>query len=409
MMSLALYRAAWAAGLALRVPELLLRSRPAELDERLGRGAVVEPGALWIHAASVGEVTAAEVLVRALRRARFGPIAVTTVTRTGRARAAELRADVGPWHAPLDAPRPVATFLDRVRPRALVILETELWPNLLLELGRRGVPWAVASGRLSPRAQARYRPAHGLLRAMLAEVRAVAARSEADAERFVRLGAPPGAVRAVGDLKDDREVPPWSAPPDDRPRWAAACTRPGEEKDVLEALRVIRGQVPSGELVLAPRHPERFDEAARIVERAGLPLRRWSARDEPTPLDGWTVLLVDEMGVLPDAYRRSWCAFVGGTLRPFGGHNPLEAAAGGRGVLVGPHTESCDVAVDCLAARGGLTRVQSARELGERVAELLTDPAAAVRSGRAAWDAAKSLGGAADATVAFLAERGALG
>ncbi|MGQ0723563.1 MAG: 3-deoxy-D-manno-octulosonic acid transferase [Candidatus Eiseniibacteriota bacterium] len=409
MMSLALYRAVWAAGLALRVPELLLGSRRAELDERLGRGDAVQPGALWIHAASVGEVTAAEVLVRALRRARIGPIAVTTVTRTGRARAAELRPDLGPWHAPLDAPVPVARFLDRVRPRALVILETELWPNLLLELGRRSIPWGVASARLSPRAEGRYRPARGLLRAMLAGVRAVAARSEADAERFVRLGAPAAAVRAIGDLKDDREVPPWAAPPEDRPRWAAACTRPGEEKEILEALQVMRGKVPSGELVLAPRHPERFDEVARLVERAGLPLRRWSARDEPASGDGWSVLLVDEMGVLPDAYRRSWCAFVGGTLRPFGGHNPLEAAAGGRSVLVGPHTESCELAVGRLEARGGLIRVQAARELGERVAELLADPAAALRSGRAAWDAAKSFGGAADATVAFLAERGALG
>jgi 3-deoxy-D-manno-octulosonic-acid transferase len=409
MISLAAYRAVWAAGLALRIPQLLLRGRAEELGERLGRGPSVTPGALWIHAASVGETAAAEVLLRALRRAGIGPLVVTTVTRTGRARAAELRPDLGPWHAPLDAPVAVRAFLDRVRPRAIVVLETELWPNLLLELVRRGIPWSVASGRLSPRAARRLAPVRGLFGEVLAGVRAVAARSEADAGRFVRLGAPPAAVRALGDLKNDREVPPWTAPPDGPPRWAAACTRPGEEEEVLDALRVLRATVPRGELVLAPRHPERFGEVARLVERAGLPLRRWAARGEAPSGATWSVLLVDEMGVLPEAYRGARCAFVGGTLRPFGGHNPLEAAACGRAVLVGPHTESCEAAVGRLAERGALTRVRSAQELGERVAGLLGDPAAALRAGRAAWDVARSLGGAADATVAFLAERGALG
>jgi 3-deoxy-D-manno-octulosonic-acid transferase len=349
------------------------------------------------------------VLVRALRRKGIGPLCVTAVTRTGRARATQLAPDLGPFHAPLDAPRTARTFLDRLRPRGLVILETELWPNVLLELSRRGIPWSVASGRLSARSERRLRPVRGLFRRVLSGARAIAARSAGDAERFLRLGAPSDAVRVTGDLKDDREVPPWAPPPDDRPRWAAACTRAGEEKEILEAVRVIAGSIPRGELVLAPRHPERFDEVAREVARSGLPLRRWANRDDPPEGSAWSVLLVDEMGVLGDAYRRSQCAFIGGTLRAFGGHNPLEAAAWGRPILVGPHTESCETAVDHLAASGALTRVASGRELGARVAALLAHPEEARRSGLAARDAARSLGGAADATLAFLKERGALG
>ena len=182
---------------------------------------------LWIHAASVGEMVAAGSLVRALRSGGVGPVALTAVTRTGRSRGESLQPDIGPYHLPLDARGPVGTFLDRLRPRALVLLETEIWPNLLLELERRGVRWGVASGRVSRRTLRRAALARGLFARVLAGASAVGARTEADAEGFRRLGASPEVIRVTGDLKDDREVPEWAPPPPGGPRWRRWAAPPG--------------------------------------------------------------------------------------------------------------------------------------------------------------------------------------
>lgn len=405
-LALAAYRAVWSAALALRLPSVLLRDRPRELDERFGRGPDVPPGSLWIHAASVGETVAAGSLVRALRRGGAAHLAVTTVTRTGRERAAVLRPDVGPCHAPLDAPGPVRTFLDRVRPRCLVLLEGEVWPNLLAEISARGIPWAIASARMSARAHRRLSLIRGSMAGVLSRASAVAARTPADAERFRSLGATPEAVRVVGDLKEDRAVTDWTPPPGDVPRWIAACTRPGEEEEILGVVGLLRAELPSGELILAPRHPERFEEVARLAEHSGLPVRRWRERNGEPPGAGWSVTLVDQMGVLDEAYARAQCAFVGGSLRPFGGHSPLEAAAAGRAALVGPHTENCSDAVARLERAGGLERVTSGADLAVRVHRLLSDAAAAHRHGRAAHEAARQASGVGRATVAFLEARG---
>lgn len=409
--ALAVYRAVWRVGAALRVPALVLRGRPAELGERCGlapeTGSGGEP--LWLHAASVGEIGAAHALVRELRADEGRRLAVSTMTRTGRERAEDLAPDVGPFHIPLDAPAYVRRCLDRLRPSALVLLETELWPNLLLELGRRGTPWAIASGRMTGRSLRRPGFVRAVFRKVLSTAAAVGARTEGDAERFVAMGARPAAVRVTGDLKEDRPVAARVPSPDDRPRWIAACTRPGEEEIAIGAARRVAASVPAGELVLAPRHPERFEDVVSLAARSGWPVRRWQDRDRPGPSDGWSVLVVDAMGVLDEAYRRSRCAFVGGSLRPFGGHSPREAAVVGRPVLLGPHTEHCADLATALVSAGAARRVTGEEDLAAAVEMLLRDDAEAERRGRAAHATVAVRSGAAARTIDLLRARGVLG
>jgi 3-deoxy-D-manno-octulosonic-acid transferase len=396
---LGIWRAATGAAAASGLPRLWMRGRPEERAERMGGapdGAGRAP--LWIHAASVGETAAAGALVAAVRRRTPRAIALSTTTATARVRARSLEPDVGPFHVPLDAPGPVARALERVQPSAFVTLETELWPTLLDELSRRGVPWGIASGRLTARGLARRRVVRGLYAAVLRRVAAIAARTPADARRFCELGAPPERVKVVGDLKEDRPVAAWEAPRADPPAWIAACTREGEEEIVLAALDLVARARPRGELLLAPRHPERFEEVARRCRGAGRAVRPWRERAAP-PGAAWSVLLVDEMGVLDEAYRRASCAFVGGSLVAAGGHSPWEAAAAGRAVLTGPHVEHCRDAVESLRAAGGAFEVRGAGDLAARVQELLDDPGAAERAGRAAHSVLASRGGAGAATV----------
>jgi 3-deoxy-D-manno-octulosonic-acid transferase len=403
-------RAATASGLV----RWVLRDRPRELAERLGEAPECR-GAVWLHAASVGELAAAGPLIRRLREAGVTPLVLSVMTRTGLDAARDLPLDAPPFHPPLDAPGPVERALARMRPSAWIALETELWPILLRGLAQGGVPAAVVSARLTERGAARMRRAASLYRQVLESLGAVGARTEGDARRFAALGVPAERLRVTGDLKEDTP-PPERTPPPDTVRWAAACTRPGEEQDVLAALGRLEACVPEGELVLAPRHPERFEEVARLVERSGHALARWSRRPAngrapTTPSGGrggWSVLLVDEMGVLDEVYRDTVCAFVGGSLRPFRGHSPWEAARAGRPVVMGPDTANCAEAFRALEAAGGAVRAGTPDELADRVAAWLTDRPAAERAGRAAYEVARGAAGGGERTVAFLRERGVL-
>jgi 3-deoxy-D-manno-octulosonic-acid transferase len=287
-----------------------------------------------------------------------------------------------------------------------VVLETELWPVLLLGLDARGVPWGIASARLSDRAQRRMRRAGGLFRRVLGTVGAVGARTPEDAARFRALGVPPDRIRVTGDLKEDRPSTPFRPPPRGRPRWLAACTRPGEEEIVLDALRLLAEELPAGELVLAPRHPERFEAVADLASARGHRVRRWREREDPLPEGEWVVTLLDEMGVLEEAYRRTSVAFVGGSLAPFGGHSPLEAAAAGRPVLFGPHAGNCREIVDALEEGGALIRVANGHDLVEAVLRLTRSPEDAERQGRAAHRVLAERAGATRRTLEFLRERG---
>ncbi|MDP6803214.1 MAG: glycosyltransferase N-terminal domain-containing protein [Gemmatimonadota bacterium] len=408
-----MYRVAWRVALKLGIPRLVLRNRTEELAERMGQAPVGgESSPVWIHAASVGELGAAEVLIRAMRaRSESIPIAVSTMTRTGRERAEALNPDFGPFHLPFDAPGPVACALDRLCPRALLLVETELWPELLGQVTARGIPWGIVSGRISPGGFRRARWAGPIYREMLGSAGAVAARTEEDAARFRALGGRPDGLRVTGDLKDDRVPEAYTAPDPDSVRWAAACTRPGEEEIVLEALALVAERMAApGELLLAPRHPNRFEDAARLAEEAGWRVRRWEDRTPVVQAEesGWSVTLVDRMGVLPEVYRRACVAFIGGSLVPLGGHTPTEAAAGGRPVLVGPHTETCEDAVARLERVGAARRVDGAQTLADEVCRALLHPDESAAEGRRAWEVAAEGTGAAADTVAFLRERGVL-
>ena len=355
------------------------------LPERLGFGPAVVAGGLWVHAVSVGEVQAAASLVRALRR-RYPelPLLLTTSTPTGRGRARSLFGDdVALRYLPYDLPGPVRRFLDRTRPRLGVVLETELWPNLYRQCGRRGLPLVLASARLSARSVRRYRLLGGLLRATLAHGVVVAAQSEADAGRFVELGADPAQCRVVGNLKFDFELPADAEAGGRalramlgaaRPVWVAGSTHDGEEELVLDAHAQLRGAQPDALLVLAPRHPPRFAAVAALLRRRGVAFVTRSSGATPTAAT--EVLLLDTLGELVLFYAAADVAFVGGSLVPVGGHNLLEPAALGKPVVTGRYTANAAPVARLLVEAGAAEVVDDGAALGASVARLLSDPAA---------------------------------
>lgn len=375
------------------------------LGERLGLGPALPlngaagSGSLWLHAASAGEVQAAAGLVRAFARQIPGAaLLITTGTPAGAARArALLASDSGARtvvrYLPLDMPGAVRRFLDRAQPRLGIVMETELWPNLFRECRRRGVPLALASARLSERSARRYARVRSLIEPALAGCALIAAQSEADAERFLRLGAGAAAVRVVGNIKFDFEVPPETAErgrrlheryAHDGPLWVAGSTHPGEEQAVLEAHEHVQRTHPHARLVLAPRHPPRFAEVARLLERRGTEFERWS-QSQPHGaggdlrtggVRGAKVLLLDTLGELLDFYAAADVVFVGGSLVRVGGHNLLEPAALGRAILTGPHNFNAPEIARLLAERGGLEVVRDAGELGAAAAALLANASA---------------------------------
>jgi 3-deoxy-D-manno-octulosonic-acid transferase len=343
---------------------------------------------LWLHAVSVGEVSAAAALVRALHTSHPDiPFVLTTATPTGRAQAAALfGTDVEVRFLPYDTVGSVRRFLARIRPRAAIIMETELWPNLLHECGRRGVPVLFASARLAARSVPRYRRFGTLFSEGLRNAW-VAAQSTVDADRFIALGADPARTRVVGNLKFDmrlgetvaengRELRRYLGA---RPVWTAGSTHEGEEELVLDAHTVIERAVRGTLLVLVPRHPQRFEGVAALLARRGLVFDRRGRSDTVRP--GAQVLLLDTMGELTDFYAASDTAFVGGSLVPVGGHNLLEPAALGVPVITGPHTQNGAEIARLLIAAGGALEVADGVALADVAARLLADPALRKRMG----------------------------
>ena len=323
---------------------LLWRSRrdPAyrqRLRERFGLGAPLPHRSrpcIWVHAVSVGEVAAAEQLVRRLL-ARYPEyrLLVTTTTPTGAARVAALFGDrVQHRYLPWDLPGSVRRFLARTRPTLLLLVETELWPNLLAAATRSGSPAMLVNGRLSSRSARRYARWPGLSRAMLATLTDIICQTEADSERFLSLGASPEKLVVSGNLKFDREPDGAErAALEDmrrrlgtagRPVLVAGSTHEGEERAVLEAFRSVRQSCPDCLLVLAPRHPERCAAVAALCRAAGW--RTVRLGDSRTLQAGDAVLLVDTLGELALLYGLGAVAFVGGSLVPRGGHSLIEPA-----------------------------------------------------------------------------------
>ena len=303
---------------------------------------------IWIHAVSVGEVIAAVPLVRALRVAYpQRTVLITTMTPTGSEQVQRLfHGEVRHVYAPYDLPGAVSGFLERTRPRLAVIMETELWPNLFHGCRVRGIPVIVANARLSARSARGYRRIAALTRATLHDVSVIAAQSEADAERFRGLIGPSmeSSIQVTGSIKFDMRLPASLREEAqvlrrdlgvERPVWIAASTHEGEEQAVLDAHRRVRAEIPNALLMLVPRHPERFARVAALCEKRGL---RVVTRSSHLPcLPDSDVFLGDSMGELQLFYAAADLAFIGGSLVPTGGHNPLEAAALAVPILFGPH------------------------------------------------------------------------
>jgi len=349
---------------------------------------------LWVHAVSVGEAIAAAPLVRAWRVAHPDwAVLVTTTTPTGSAQVRRQFGDsVEHCYLPFDLPWMVAMFLRRSRPTLAVVMETEIWPNLYAGAQRRGVPLLLANARLSDKSFKAYACLRWLVGPTLRRVALVAARGAQDAERFVALGAAPGHVEALGNLKFDLERSPsvvaagqawrdWLGR--GRPVWIAASTHPGEDEQVLAAHRVLLQAQPQALLVLAPRHPERAGAVAELVERNALQaLRRSSLSAAPglppddlaSPADS-SVLVVDTLGELMNFYAACDIAYVGGSLVPNGGHNPLEPLVLGLPVLSGPQVFNFREVYAELQALHAATMVNSDQTLGRQlVASLASWP-----------------------------------
>jgi 3-deoxy-D-manno-octulosonic-acid transferase len=371
------------------------RSYWRNFRERFGFGARLDPHGVWLHAVSVGEVQACAPLVSALsRRHPELPLTVTTFTPTGSARARALFGNLAVVrYVPYDLPGAVRRFFRRVQPRLAVIFETELWPNLYRECSRRRVPLVLASARVSARSVSRYQRLGTLIRETLAHTAVVAAQGAGDAERFRALGADPATTHVTGNIKFDFELPEGLAARGMRLRaqyaagralWVAGSTHGGaEEQAVLEAHQRVRAAHPGALLVLAPRHPPRFDEVAQALHAQGIGFVRRSGGADGAAAASCAVLLLDSLGELLDFYAAADVAFVGGSLVPVGGHNLLEPAALGVPILTGPNNSNSEEIARLLIARGAAEVAHDGAQLGERVAALLADPAARERMGAA--------------------------
>ena len=366
-------RLAWRAR---KQPEYL-----AHLGERYGFYPTnPQPPLLWLHVVSVGETRAAEPLIKALLdEYPDHSLLLTHMTPTGRTTGGELLAKYGERlcqaYLPYDLPDACSRFLDHFKPQLGLLMETELWPNLIAAARTRAIPLALVNARLSARSQRGYLRFPRLIRPALASIDVVAAQTAADAERLTAIGA--RNVSTVGNIKFD--VTPsaekqqlglaWRAALGNRPIWLAASTREGEEALILDTFARI--QHSDLLLLIVPRHPQRFAEVAALVQERGFKLCRRSEGVLPT---GQTrVWLGDSMGEMPAYFSVADIALIGGTLLPFGGQNLIEAAACGCPVLVGPHTFNfLQATVDSIAC-GAARRIANAEEAASAVEALLED------------------------------------
>ena len=381
----------------------------ATLAGRLGRHSGREVrDALWIHAVSVGEVGVAATLARALPPRL--PLLVTTITPTGQERARALFADrAAVTYFPFELGFAVERFLDRFAPRALVLCEGDYWPLVLERSRRRGLPIAVINGRVSDRSFPRLRRLRGpVKRFLLDPVDRFGVQTGTDRERLLELGAPPERVEVTGNLKFETPEPP--AQPEletlltrlavGRPLLAAGSTMPGEEELVLDAFAAAGGGARAL-LVLAPRHPERFAEIAGAIARRHPDSARRS--DPAAAPQRPSVLLLDSLGELAALYQHARGAFVGGTLAPTGGHNPIEPARFGVPVAVGPSMENFRQIAESFDAAGAWRRVADGGELGRAFADWLDDPDGASELGRRGARLIESNRGALERSLALLA------
>jgi 3-deoxy-D-manno-octulosonic-acid transferase len=379
------------------------------LSQRLGlispglRKFVAERSTIWIHAVSVGEVIAASRLIE--RMQTLDPdlrMVISTTTRTGQKLAQErFDIDHGQIHSnqhptrvfyyPLDFAWIVRRYLKVLKPGALVLVESELWPRMLVEAERAGIPVIVVNGRISNRSLPRYRALRTLWSPLLRKLTLVLAQSEEDRLRFVAIGVPAEKVRSAGNLKYDvraaAELPITRELRTHLPQSGkvivAGSTLDGEERMLLDALRELLPDIPQLTLILAPRHPERFRSVEKSITDVGLPLiRRSEWLQRPEPIVPGSVFLLDTVGELASVYSLASVAFVGGSLIPAGGHNPLEPAQFAVPIVMGPYTENFRGIVVALLEQEAI-RVTPPERLCPALQELLTSPEAQAMGSRA--------------------------
>lgn len=399
-----LYSLLWLLGLPFAFLYLLWRARrqPEYLrhwPERLGFIALPDDRpVIWLHAVSVGETRATAPLIQALReRHPNHAVLLTHATPTGRATGRALFGDaVTQAYLPYDLPWLVRRFIRRTRPMLGIVMETEIWPSLYAECARRGVPLYLVNARLSERSARGYRRLDRLARPAFASLTGVAAQSEADAERLRDLGARNVAV--CGNLKFDVAPPANTATRTAELRrafagrfvWLAASTRDGEEALLLDALAQL--DLPDLLLLIVPRHPQRFNEVARLIESHGHACPKRSRGDSASTTD--RVFLGDSMGEMAAYAEACDIAVIGGSLLPLGGQNPIEIAAAGKPILLGPHTWNFEVASNEAVQCGAARRVNDVAELAEAVRELYEDTALRGRMSAAGTAFAQSHRGA---------------
>jgi 3-deoxy-D-manno-octulosonic-acid transferase len=337
---------------------------------------------VWIHAVSVGEVTAAMPLVKALKQ-QFSevPIILSTSTATGNHTARQYVNLIDHLiFFPYDYLFNVRRFIARIRPRVFIVLETELWPNFLRELGRQGIPAIMVSGRISPRSFRNYQALRFLFKNVLEHIACFCMQTSADAERIIALGAERSRVLVTGNIKFDQPLPDGSSVgPDElyqalnlkqgQKLFIAGSSHQGEEEIVLEVFQKLQDVLPDLVLLIAPRHPERFNEVEALLRAKGMRYCRKTAMI-PSATD---VILLDTIGELAKLYRIGTVIFIGGSLVPVGGHNVLEPAAYKKPVLFGPHMDNFSAIAKTLIEHNGAIKVQDGTELGIQAARLLSD------------------------------------
>ena len=358
------------------------------LDERWGLGgwlddSLTDREVIWFHAASVGEVIGLSPLVAEVRRNYPDlHLLITTTSLTGREEVRKRRIADNGLLFPLDHPLAVRRVLDRVRPRVIVLSETELWPNFLFAVKAKNIPVVLVNGRMSEYSFPRYRKLRTFFRPLLSSIRNILVQTPTDAERFVAVGADPSRVSVAGSTKYSQIVEPLSTEEREsfaekigldvfRPIFVAGSVRSGEDEHVIRAYLDAKARVPGLQMIIAPRHPERFEHVERLLCRYGIDYR---LRSEGVPRTSSDVVLLDTIGELARAYALGYFAFVGGSLVDIGGHNPFEPAAHRSPVLMGPYHGNVKDAVRQLEAWGGLFVVQNAEELTNAIVRLAENP-----------------------------------
>ena len=374
---------------------------------------------IWIHAVSVGEVLTARPLISDLKR-RYPNLRMflSTTTLAGQQLARRSVQDVDAvFYFPFDLGIFVRRTLDLVRPKLFIMMETEIWPNLLYECRQRGVKTAVVNGRLSARSFSRYRMIRGFMRRVLDHVDRFLVQSEESARRFIDIGADPARVVVTGSLKfDSLDLSPNALQARSRDRVLryfrvpasrlviiAGSTMKGEESAVLRAFRRVRTTTPNALLVIAPRHPERFSEVEQLVRSEGWKTARRSdlAIDSEPRVD---VVVLDTIGELATVYQIATVVFVGGSLVATGGHNVLEPAVFGKPIVFGPHMENFAEIAEAFVSNGAGVQVAGDEQLDDTLMSLMSDPVRRARLGAAARALVEANRGAKEKSVIVLAD-----